>query len=94
MSQKQKPDLSNLTSKVLPCTCEHAFQDSQYGPGKRMHVPCTKDPLTARCTVCGTTRLRRGAAAFKSVVKKASCGAKKAGLKASGKQGRKGKQRQ
>lgn len=44
------------TTAVLPCTCEHAWQDKRYGKGKRLHNALQKGgSLTGkwRCTVCG-----------------------------------------
>jgi hypothetical protein len=35
---------------VLPCSCSHKFQDSEYGKGQRVHNSCVKG---YRCTVCG-----------------------------------------
>jgi len=36
--------------KVLPCDCEHIYQDRKYGKGKRLHNQ-TKDGEW-RCSVC------------------------------------------
>lgn len=36
---------------ILTCTCVHPYQESRYGPGKRVHNP-TKDGKAWRCTVC------------------------------------------
>lgn len=36
-------------SKVLPCTCQHAFQDRRYGTGRRLHNE-TKNGFC--CTSC------------------------------------------
>jgi hypothetical protein len=38
-------------SKVGPCTCSHDYQDSLYGPGKRMKNRQKDGKL--ECTVCG-----------------------------------------
>ncbi len=42
-------------TKILPCTCAHAFQDATYSPHNRVHNGCAgKSPNseTYRCTVC------------------------------------------
>ncbi len=44
------------TSKVLPCSCQHQFQDSEYGQGMRL-MGRTKQSEgeklhSWRCTVC------------------------------------------
>lgn len=41
-------------TKILPCRCEHAFQDERYGPGKRVHNPVEGEKW--RCTVCKSMR--------------------------------------
>lgn len=38
---------------ILPCTCQHAYQNRVYGTGKRVFNSCEKG---ARCTVCGAVR--------------------------------------
>lgn len=48
------------TSKILPCSCQHLFQDSEYGKGKRL-MTRTKQASGEkvsewRCTVCGTVK--------------------------------------
>jgi hypothetical protein len=35
---------------VRRCTCQDAYQDDRYGPGKRLFNACQKG---WRCTVCG-----------------------------------------
>jgi hypothetical protein len=42
--------MSDLT-KVLPCTCNHPWQDEQYGIGMRVHNYSKKHEFY-RCTVC------------------------------------------
>lgn len=42
------------TSIVLACACRHAYQDSVYGPGKRLHNIAKND--TALCTVCNAPK--------------------------------------
>lgn len=43
------------TTRTLPCSCVHAFQDWKYGHGQRVHNQ-TKPTKVAeskyRCTVC------------------------------------------
>ena len=45
-----------VTTKVLPCKCQHEFQDKTYGKGQRLHNWAEKAFKTAgggwRCTVC------------------------------------------
>lgn len=36
---------------VMTCTCQHGFQDRQYGIGKRVHNYGAKNKIW-RCTVC------------------------------------------
>jgi len=38
-------------SKILPCDCEHSYQDQIYGKGKRVHNEGKEKKVT--CTVCG-----------------------------------------
>lgn len=47
-----------MPTKVLPCTCTHAYQDQRYGAGKRLHNygGTTKTPFW-RCTVCQNKRI-------------------------------------
>lgn len=42
-------------TKVLPCTCEHQFQDKTYGKGNRVHNKLQSTPGNEkfRCNVCG-----------------------------------------
>lgn len=37
---------------ILGCDCSHAFQETRYGHGKRLHNRAGKG-AKARCTVCG-----------------------------------------
>lgn len=43
-------------TKVVKCTCEHKFQDAEYGKGMRMTTPGNKaqqeGTFIVRCTVC------------------------------------------
>ena len=36
---------------ILPCNCEHGFQDKSYGNKKRLHSPMASGQW--KCTVCG-----------------------------------------
>lgn len=51
-----------INSVVMPCVCQHAFQDKEYGRGKRLHNPVKKggksekEATNARCTVCGSEK--------------------------------------
>ena len=38
--------------EVAPCSCHHAFQDQEYGKGRRYHVRIRGGK---KCTVCGRT---------------------------------------
>lgn len=45
--------------KVMGCSCQHAFQDSQYGKGQRVHNSIKVAQGQAarwRCTVCGNVK--------------------------------------
>jgi hypothetical protein len=42
-------------TKILPCNCQHKFQDETYGKGMRLHN-LGEDKKKAKCTVCGTVR--------------------------------------
>ena len=42
------------TTRVLRCTCNHDYQDKQYGHGMRLHNR-TGDS-SWRCTVCGAKK--------------------------------------
>jgi len=43
-------------TQILPCDCTSAYQDSQFGRGKRVHNQ-RLDPKKARCTVCKKEKL-------------------------------------
>ncbi len=46
-------------SKIMPCKCEHAFQDKTYGKGLRVHNfarNVNNKQGGWRCTVCGTVK--------------------------------------
>jgi len=48
----------SYTTTIKECKCENAYQDSQYGKGKRVHNKAGsagKAPI-ARCTVCGSEK--------------------------------------
>lgn len=42
---------------VLPCSCDHKYQDEKYGHGNRVHNESagTKG-VVSKCTVCGAKR--------------------------------------
>lgn len=42
-----------MTSKLVKCTCKHAFQDEMYGVGNRVANEMRSGQLS--CTVCGAT---------------------------------------
>lgn len=39
-------------TKILPCTCDHDFQDRTYGSRRRVHNETVGTPPKYRCTVC------------------------------------------
>jgi hypothetical protein len=44
---------------IKSCTCQHAFQDQEYGKYKRVHnltKKTDKSPQKCRCTVCGDVK--------------------------------------
>ena len=45
--------------KIVSCTCEHKYQDDEYGKGRRQANPTSKEPATFRCTVCGSEHALR-----------------------------------
>lgn len=47
-------------STVRTCGCANAWQDKEYGNGRRLHNQTTKG---YRCTVCGTEHVGGGFAA-------------------------------
>ena len=44
-----------MESQIKKCTCEHKYQDQQYGSGNRVFNPKTKDGRLSgyACSVCG-----------------------------------------
>lgn len=50
-SSPGQKDHTKKSTKILPCTCSHPYQDSRYGPGNRVHNPGKEKTYT--CTVCG-----------------------------------------
>jgi hypothetical protein len=50
-----KPDtIVKKNYSVRPCTCEHGYQDTLYGRGRRVHtISGTKDRPEYTCSVCG-----------------------------------------
>lgn len=53
-----KPSEKNDTTRVLPCACQHPYQDSKYGIGHRLHNWARSALKTGawRCTVCKKER--------------------------------------
>jgi len=53
-----KPSEKSDTTRVLPCTCVHEYQDKQYGKGNRLHNWARSALKTGawRCTVCKKER--------------------------------------
>ena len=43
---------------INKCVCQHDYQDSAYGKNNRVHNQ-TKELTKIRCTVCGTTNLKK-----------------------------------
>lgn len=44
---------------IMSCTCQHEFQDEQYGKNMRVFNEMKKTqshPNSARCTVCGAIK--------------------------------------
>jgi len=39
-------------TRILPCTCKHAWQDARYGKGKRVFNSRGDKEGSYRCTVC------------------------------------------
>jgi len=48
-----------MTTRILPCTCIHPYQDKEYGKGMRVFNRLSKDKKYSgyRCTVCGKTQI-------------------------------------
>ena len=44
---------------ILACTCQHDYQDNEYGKGQRVHNLREKDGVFKgwRCTVCTGTKM-------------------------------------
>lgn len=47
---KEKTSAPN--TRVMRCTCQHAFQDERYGQNMRVHNAMRKPKPGWRCTVC------------------------------------------
>jgi hypothetical protein len=49
---------ANAASAIITCNCDSAFQDAEYGKGRRVATLKLKDKSgqTAKCTVCGITK--------------------------------------
>ena len=48
-----------MTTKILRCNCNHAYQDNLYGVGNRVHNFAPKGFGNSpgwRCTVCGNVK--------------------------------------
>lgn len=60
-----------MSTKLLPCSCSHRFQDEEYGKGQRVHNATGSESTSFlgegesaiairkrsyRCTVCGKVR--------------------------------------
>ena len=44
-------------TKIMKCTCEHEFQDSNFGKGYRLFNQTARvKPIVWRCTVCTCMR--------------------------------------
>lgn len=48
-------------TKILPCTCQHPYQDGKYGPGLRVYNSMGKAKgkgaaMEWRCTICIATK--------------------------------------
>jgi len=44
---------------IMPCGCNHEYQDKRYGKGMRIHNEAPKKPTGAGgwvCTVCGKAK--------------------------------------
>ena len=39
---------------ILPCKCEHEYQDKKYGKGRRVHNPMMNGQF--RCTICSSVK--------------------------------------
>jgi hypothetical protein len=47
--------VGNVNTKVMKCTCEHAYQDEKYGKKQRLHNK-KAEKKGYRCTVCATEK--------------------------------------
>ena len=47
-----KEKTSTPNTRVMRCTCQHAFQDERYGINIRVHNAARKPRPGWRCTVC------------------------------------------
>ncbi len=51
----ENPNQVTVNSRILPCSCDHAYQDRIYGIGKRVHSRMKQSDKSSnmyRCTVC------------------------------------------
>lgn len=51
-----------MATKILPCSCEHEFQDKRYGKKKRLHNKANGNSVAGNsdawtCTVCGKKKM-------------------------------------
>lgn len=57
MAKMKKVEHQVYGSKIMPCTCDHVFQDQRYGRFLRLHNRYIKPaPGGWRCTVCERTK--------------------------------------
>jgi hypothetical protein len=51
-------DHTSLPAKILPCTCQHEYQDDTHGEAQRVHNPfkAVIGKVGYRCTVCRRTK--------------------------------------
>jgi len=43
-----------MKTKIMPCKCEHEYQDKIYGKGNRVHNESEAKSITTwGCTICG-----------------------------------------
>ena len=53
MSRSNKKHPHERDTLIVQCNCEHAYQDSKYGRGRRIGTPVMRPEPSASCTVCG-----------------------------------------
>ena len=55
------PDETKTTTRIMPCSCIHPWQDTQYGVGNRVHNWAKAKPSKEGgwvCTVCGKAKAK------------------------------------